>query len=64
MIHDLTRPHCKTCGKPDYACTCEHPVMVPAAIKWLLHGNRIPKDHPFIVARTPKEDDDEFADVI
>jgi hypothetical protein len=51
-MSDLSHPHCKNCGQPDYACDCEDEYEeVPAAINWLLRDEDIPDDHPFIKAR-------------
>jgi hypothetical protein len=51
-MSDLSRPHCKKCGQPDYACDCgdEYEEVEPA-INWVLRNEEIPMDHPFRKSR-------------
>jgi hypothetical protein len=47
-MSDLSHPHCRKCRQPDYACECDEPDMIEAAITWLLADESIPDDHPFL----------------
>lgn len=47
-MSDLSMPHCKRCGEPEYACECgDDYERVEPAINALLSGKKIPADHPF-----------------
>jgi hypothetical protein len=51
-MSDLSMPHCKRCGEPEYACECgDDYERVEPALSWLMRGEEIPPDHPFRKAR-------------
>jgi hypothetical protein len=51
-MSDLSHPHCKTCGEPDYACECDDPDLIEPALNFLMRGEEIPSAHPFRKARS------------